>query len=56
MHDVTKVLTSRASRRGVLKGGAALGLGSLTLGPLARRGAVAQGEDTLEVFLVDLAW
>ena len=50
MHDVTKVLASRASRRGVLKGGAALGLGSLALGPLALRGAAAQGEDTLEVF------
>jgi glucose/mannose transport system substrate-binding protein len=49
MHDKTKVFASRASRRGVLKSGAALGLGSLALGPLGARLASAQ-ESQLEVF------
>ena len=50
MHHLSKRFTSRASRRGVLKGGAALGFGALALGPLGSRLAAAQGEDTLEVF------
>jgi glucose/mannose transport system substrate-binding protein len=49
MRNVTNVLASRASRRGVLKGSAALGLGSLALGPLAGR-ISAQDADQLEVF------
>ena len=42
MYDVNKVMTSRASRRGVLKGGAALGIGTLGLGPLGSRLAAAR--------------
>src|SRR4051794_3831869 len=49
VHDLTKRLASRASRRGVLKGGAALGFGAIGLGPLSSSLA-AQGEDKLEVF------
>ena len=33
MHDLTRKFASRASRRGVLKGGAALGIGAVGLGP-----------------------
>jgi glucose/mannose transport system substrate-binding protein len=47
---MTKPMTSRASRRGVLKGGAALGIGAIGLGPLGSRLAAAQAEDALEVF------
>jgi glucose/mannose transport system substrate-binding protein len=50
VYDVNKVMTSRASRRGVLKGGAALGIGTLGLGPLGSRLAAAQAEDKLEIF------
>ena len=46
----SKLPVTRASRRGVLKGGAALGLGSLASGPLASRGVAAQGDNQLEVF------
>jgi len=47
---MTRGFTSRASRREVLKGGAALGFGALALGPLTSRLAAAKGEDSLEVF------
>jgi glucose/mannose transport system substrate-binding protein len=47
---MTKAMTSRASRRGVLKGGAALGIGAIGLSPLGSRLAAAQAEDALEVF------
>jgi glucose/mannose transport system substrate-binding protein len=51
VYDVTKVMTSRASRRGVFKGGAALGLGAMSLGPLGAHSGFAQQEGgTLEVF------
>jgi glucose/mannose transport system substrate-binding protein len=50
MHQLAKTFSARASRRGVLKGGAALGLGSLALGPLGSRLAAAQDENSLEVF------
>ena len=50
MYDVTKAMTSRASRRGLLKGSAALGLGAMSLGPLQTRLATAQDGGTLEVF------
>src|SRR5215208_6326197 len=43
-------MTSRASRRGVLKGGAALGIGATGLGLLGSRLAAAQAEDALEIF------
>ncbi|MDQ3225580.1 MAG: ABC transporter substrate-binding protein [Chloroflexota bacterium] len=47
---MTKSLSSRASRRGVLKGGAALGAGAMSLGPLGTRLAAAQDAGSLEVF------
>ena len=50
MYDVTKVTTSRASRRGILKGGAALGFSAMSLGSLGARIASAQDSGTLEVF------
>ncbi len=50
MQQLTKVFGARASRRGVLKGSAALGLGALTLEQLASRGTAAQGDNSLEVF------
>lgn len=50
MGELAKVFASRASRRGVMKGGAALGLGALSLGPLGSRLAAAQGDNQLEVF------
>jgi glucose/mannose transport system substrate-binding protein len=50
VYDMTKAMTSRASRRGVLKGGAALGIGAIGLRPLGSRLAAAQAEDALEVF------
>jgi glucose/mannose transport system substrate-binding protein len=51
VYDVNKVMTSRASRRGVFKGGAALGLGAMSLGPLGAHSGFAQQEGgTLEVF------
>lgn len=50
MQHVTKAFATRASRRGVLKGSAALGLGALTMGPLGGRIAGAQDAGTLEVF------
>ena len=50
MHDLTRKFASRASRRGVLKGGAALGIGAVGLGQLGSRLVSAQGEDSLEVF------
>lgn len=50
MHDLTKALGSRASRRGIMKGGAALGLGALAMGPLGSRLAGAQDAGSLEVF------
>jgi glucose/mannose transport system substrate-binding protein len=51
VYDVTKAMTSRASRRGVLKGGAALGLGAMSLGSLGAHRVSAQDDGgTLEVF------
>ena len=50
MHDLIKGFTSRASRRGVLKGGAAIGLGALTLGKSGVDRVFAQDGGTLEVF------
>jgi glucose/mannose transport system substrate-binding protein len=50
MHELRKTLASRASRRGVLKGGAAAGLGALSLGPIGTRLAAAQDAGSLEVF------
>ena len=50
MYDMTKAMTSRASRRGVLKGGTALGLGAIGLGPVAGRVASAQDGGQLEIF------
>jgi glucose/mannose transport system substrate-binding protein len=50
VHDLTKRFASRASRRGVLKGGAALGIGSIGLGPIGSRLAGAQDGGSLEVF------
>ena len=50
MYGMTKAMTSRASRRGVLKGGAALGIGAVGLGQLGSRPAAAQAEDKLEIF------
>jgi glucose/mannose transport system substrate-binding protein len=53
MQEMSNVLAARASRRGVLKGSAALGLGALGLGAgaLGSRFAAAQGEPgSLEVF------
>src|ERR671912_1793222 len=47
---MTKAMTSRASRRGVLKGGAALGLSSLALGSVGGRLAAAQDAGSLEIF------
>ncbi|MBA3451028.1 MAG: carbohydrate ABC transporter substrate-binding protein [Chloroflexia bacterium] len=47
---MTKTLSARASRRGVLKGVSALGLGATSLGPLATRMAAAQDAGSLEVF------
>lgn len=49
MDEFTKAFASRASRRGILKGSAALGLGALSLGPLGRA-VMAQEGGTLEVF------
>ena len=50
MKELTNAFASRASRRGVLKGGAALGLGSLSLGSLGSNLAAAQDAGSLEVF------
>ncbi len=50
MYDVTKTFSTRASRRGIFKGGAALGLGAISLGPLETRLATAQDAGSLEVF------
>jgi glucose/mannose transport system substrate-binding protein len=50
MPELRKTLASRASRRGVLKGGAAVGLGMFSLGSVAARLAAAQDAGTLEVF------
>jgi glucose/mannose transport system substrate-binding protein len=50
VHDLTKGFESRASRRGVLKGGAALGLGAVSLSSLVGRLASAQDAGSLEVF------
>ncbi|MGH2617743.1 MAG: ABC transporter substrate-binding protein [Thermomicrobiales bacterium] len=50
MYDVSKAFASRASRRGIVKGSAALGLGTLSLGPLEQRFAAAQDGGQLEVF------
>ena len=50
MQEMTKVLTSRASRRGVFKGGAALGIGALSTRQLGALAAMAQDAGTLEVF------
>jgi glucose/mannose transport system substrate-binding protein len=47
---MTKAMMSHASRRGVLKGGAALGLGSLAFRPLGGRLAAAQDAGSLEIF------
>ena len=44
------MLTARASRRGLVKGGAALGLGALALGPLGTSRIAAQEAGSLEVF------
>lgn len=50
MKELNTVFASRASRRGILKGGAALGLGAMSLGPLQTRVASAQEAGSLEVF------
>jgi glucose/mannose transport system substrate-binding protein len=50
MHDLTKAFASRASRRGILKGGAALGLAGVARGPLGALPASAQDESQLEIF------
>ena len=50
VHDVKKVLTTRASRRGVMQGSAALALGTLSLGPWRSQLAGAQDAGSLEVF------
>ncbi|MBW3631655.1 MAG: ABC transporter substrate-binding protein [Chloroflexi bacterium] len=50
MYDVKKAMTARASRREIVKGGAALGVGALGLGRLDNRIAAAQDGGTLEVF------
>jgi len=50
VYDVTKAMMSRASRRGVLKGGAALSLGAMSWGQLGTRLAAAQDSGSLEVF------
>ena len=50
MYDVKKAMRTRASRRGVLKGGAAVGVGAMALGTLGSRLAAAQDGSTLEVF------
>src|SRR5690606_27538466 len=50
VQNVTKAFTTRASRRGMLKGGAALGIGALGLSSLTRHPALAQDEAALEVF------
>jgi glucose/mannose transport system substrate-binding protein len=47
---MTKAMTSRASRRGVLKGGVALGIGAVGLGTLGSHLAAAEAEDSLEIF------
>ncbi|MFN8592471.1 MAG: ABC transporter substrate-binding protein [Thermomicrobiales bacterium] len=48
--SLTPTFAARATRRGVLKGGAALGFGAMSFGPLAGRMAAAQDENKLEVF------
>jgi glucose/mannose transport system substrate-binding protein len=50
VHELTRRFATRASRRGVLKSGAALGLGAMSVGPLERRLASAQDSGSLEVF------
>jgi glucose/mannose transport system substrate-binding protein len=50
MHDLSKAFVTRASRRGVLKGSAALGLGALATSPIGSRIAAAQDAGKLEVF------
>ena len=50
MNGLSRSFTTRASRRGLLKGGAALGLGALSLGPTRGYLASAQEGGTLEVF------
>jgi len=50
MHDLSKLLSSRASRRGTLKGGAAVGLGALASRGLGHQFAAAQDANSLEVF------
>lgn len=50
MQDITRLLTARASRRGLVKGGAALGLGALAFGPLGAGRIAAQDAGSLEVF------
>ncbi|MCD6029137.1 MAG: putative transporter substrate binding protein [Thermomicrobiales bacterium] len=50
MSNVNRAFASRASRRGVIKGGAALGLGAMSLASLGSRMAAAQDAGSLEVF------
>jgi glucose/mannose transport system substrate-binding protein len=50
VHSLTRSFATRASRRGVLKGGAALGLGAMSVGALGTHLASAQDGGTLEVF------
>jgi glucose/mannose transport system substrate-binding protein len=50
VHDLTKAFAARASRRGVLKGSAALGLGALATHSYAGQFAAAQDAGKLEVF------
>lgn len=50
MHQLATAYAKRAPRRSVLKGGAALGLGSLALGTRGSHFAAAQDENALEVF------
>jgi glucose/mannose transport system substrate-binding protein len=48
--DFSSRFASRASRRGVLRGGAALGIGAVGLGQFGSHLAAAQAEDALEIF------
>lgn len=50
MHDLTKKLGRHASRRDVMQGAAALGIGALGLRPWESRMAAAQEANSLEVF------
>jgi glucose/mannose transport system substrate-binding protein len=50
VYELTKALSARGSRRGVLKGSTALGVGMLSINPLTSRLATAQDAGSLEIF------